>query len=147
MSTASKQRILVVDDDPCVRTMLKRALRGEGYGVVCAADSKEALRCAHDTAPDLVLLGVPLSEKDDWEVFERLIQIKPLLPVVIVTSKANQLFTALSAGAGALLEKPFHFPKLLRAVRQLLAESVEMRLARMTGRIADFHYLPAWHGT
>lgn len=147
MITEVRQNILVVDDDPRIRTMLNRVLSEEGYGVICAADGNEALQSAQSAPPDLVLLDIPITEKNGWEVFERLTKIRPLLPVVIITGKANQLFTALSAGAGALLEKPLHCPKLLQTVRKLLAESVEMRLARMRGKLADFHYLPAWHNS
>jgi hypothetical protein len=51
----------------------------------------------------------------------------------------------LGTGAGALLEKPLDFPKLLQTIRRLLAEPAESRLARMAGRPADFHYVHAQH--
>ena len=144
MKAKSQRRILVVDDDAAVRKMLSRVLAEEGYGVFCASDGADAVQSAAAAAPDLVLLDLSLREKSGWEVFQRLTRIKPLVPVIIITGKANQLFTALSAGAGALLEKPLHFPRLLETVRSLLAETVETRLARMTGKLADFHYLPAY---
>lgn len=147
MSTEVQKRILIVDDDSSVRSMLMRVLADEGYGVLAAADGREALHTAHAAPPDLVLLDVSLRGKNGWEVFQRLTKVKPLLPIVIITGKANQLFTAVSAGAGALLEKPLQFPKLLQTVRKLLAEPAEARLARLAGKLADFHYLPAWHNT
>jgi DNA-binding response OmpR family regulator len=147
MKAKSRRKILVVDDDPAVRTMLSRVLAGEGYGVLCASDGANALQTANAASPDLVLLDLGLREKSGWEVFHCLTKIKPLVPVVIITGKANQLFTALSAGAGALLEKPLHFPKLLQTVRSLLSESVETRFARVAGKLADFHYLPGWRNT
>jgi two-component system response regulator MprA len=147
MSSGFQKHILVVDDDPAVRSMLKRVLADEGYGVTCASNQNEALRNADATPPDLVLLDLSLREKNGWEVFQHLSKIKPLIPVVIITGKANQLFTALAAGAGALLEKPLHFPKLLQTIRKLLAESIDIRAARLAGKCSDFHYLPAWHNT
>jgi two-component system nitrogen regulation response regulator NtrX len=147
MNTEARKNILVVDDDPAVRSLLTRVLADEGYGVVCAPDGPGAVRSANAAAPDLVLLDLSLREKNGWEVFQRLKNIKPLVPVVIVTGMANQLFTALSAGAGGLLEKPLHFPKLLQTVRTLLSEPADARLARLKGKLADFHYLPAWHNT
>jgi len=147
MSTETRKNILVVDDDPAVRSMLTRVLSTEGYEVVAAPDACAALRSAETAEPDLVLLDLSLGGKSGWDVFERLTKLKPLVPVVIITGMANQLFTALAAGAGGLLEKPLHFPKLLQTVRKLLAESIDTRAARLAGKLADFHYLPTWRRT
>jgi hypothetical protein len=64
--------------------------------------------------------------------------------VVVITTRPNQLFTALAAGVAALLEKPLAIPKMLQTISRLLCVSVETRLARMAGKVAQFHYLPAW---
>ena len=80
--------------------------------------------------------------KSGWDTFERLTASNPLLPIIIITARSNQLFTALGAGVGALLEKPLDIPMLLRTVDELLAESAEARLARLTGRQAVFFYRP-----
>ena len=61
----------------------------------------------------------------------------PSLPVVVITARPNQLFTALAAGVGALVEKPLHIPKLLQTISRLLRESVEPRLARLAGKVAS----------
>jgi hypothetical protein len=63
--------------------------------------------------------------------------------VIIITARSQQLFTAVNAGVGALMEKPLGFPKPLKTMRNLLAESPETRLARLTGKRADSHYLPS----
>ena len=65
---------------------------------------------------------------------------------IIATARPNQLFTALSAGAGALLEKPMEIPTLLRTMATLLTETTEQRLARLAGKEAEFHYQPATAG-
>ena len=75
-----------------------------------------------------------------WDTFERLTASQPLLAVIIITARPNQLFTALGAGVGALLEKPLDFPQLLQAVTRLLAETPESRLARLAGQASDFYY-------
>jgi two-component system response regulator MprA len=139
-----QKEILVVDDDPSVRTMLKRVLAEEGYHVQSAANGAAAMQAATTAPPDLVLLDVKLREENGWDVFRRLTRKWPLLPVVIITARPNQLFTALAAGVGALLEKPLHIPKMLRTISYLLRESVETRVARSAGRVAHFDYLPAW---
>lgn len=139
---SAENRILVVDDDSSVREMLTRVLIGEGYLVSAAADGTSALEIAASTKIDLVLLDLNMPGKSGWDTFERLTAGNPLLPVIIVTARVNQLFTAMGAGVGALLEKPLHFPKLLQTIQQLLAEPAESRLARMAGdRSADFHYV------
>ena len=142
-----QKEILVVDDDRSVRRMLRRVLGRAGYRVRSAPNGAAALEAAQDTPPDLVLLDVKLPGESGWDVFRRLTRRWPLLPVVIITARPNQLFTALAAGVGALVEKPLHVHKMLQAIRHLLRESVEHRLARMAGKLAQFHYLPAWPGT
>jgi two-component system OmpR family response regulator len=139
-----QKEILVVDGDPSMRTMLKRVLAEEGYSVRSAANGAAALQIANAVPPDLVLLDLKLRDENGWDVFRRLTRKWPLLPVAVVTARPNQLFTALAAGVGALLEKPFYIPKLVQTIKHLLRESVETRAARMAGKIAQFHYLPAW---
>ncbi len=138
-----EHRILVVDDDSSVREMLTRVLVGEGYLVWTAADGTAALEIAAAAKVDLALLDLNMPGQGGWDIFERLTMENPLLAVIIITAKSNQLFTALGAGVGALLEKPLDFPKLLQTIHQLLAEPAELRSARRAGSPADFHYIHA----
>jgi DNA-binding response OmpR family regulator len=135
-----KPKIMLVDDDAGIREMLSRILTEEGYLVLPAANGQEALELAAAAPMDLVLLDLNLPVKNGWDTFERLTNENPLLPVIIITARSNQLMTALAAGAGALMEKPLDFPKLLHTIRALLDEPAETRLARIAGRPADFHY-------
>jgi CheY-like chemotaxis protein len=90
-----------------------------------------------------VLLDLNMPVKNGWDTFEQLTREHPLLPIIIATARPNQLFTALSAGAGALLEKPMDIPTLLQTMEKLLAESAEQRLARLAGKETVFHYQSA----
>ena len=137
-----KPKILLLDDDEAIRQMLGRVLTQEGYLVVPAATGQQALELAAATELDLALLDLTLPGQSGWDVFERLTAEEPLLPIVIITARANQLFVALGAGAGALMEKPLDLPRLLQIIRDLLDEPAEMRLARLAGKRAEFHYLP-----
>jgi CheY-like chemotaxis protein len=137
-----KNSILLVDDDPGVRRMLLRVLEDEGYIVFPAAGGLEALEIASGKAPDLVLLDLTLPGQDGWQTCQQLSLDHPLLPVIIITARPNQLFSALASGVGALMEKPLDLPKLLRTIQELLEEPPEARLARTVGRSAEFHYLP-----
>ena len=138
-----QKRILVVDDDASVREMLTRVLVNEGYLVWGAGNGAEALEIANTASVDLVILDLMLPGESGWDIFERLTTENPLLSVIIATARSDQLFTAAGAGVGALLEKPLDFPKLLQTVGDLLAEPPEIRLARMAGKSAKLHYLPA----
>src|SRR5262249_43404135 len=125
--TPSKGRILIVDDDSSVREMLTRILVGEGYQVWAASNGAAALTIAAAAQVELVLPDLNMPGKNGWDTFERLTTENPLVSVVIVTARPNQLFTAMGAGVGALVEKPIHFPKLLETVRGLLQEPAELR--------------------
>ena len=137
---ASCKRVLLVDDDRTVRDSLTAVLEAEGYVVVPAEDGQQALDQMYTTPIDLVLLDLNMPRKNGWDTFERLSADHPLVPVILITARPNQLFTAAGAGVGALLEKPLDIPVLLQTIARLLAESVETRLARLAGRDVPFRY-------
>jgi CheY-like chemotaxis protein len=137
-----KKTILLVDDDLAVLESLTRVLTGEGYCVVPAHHGQEALDVMAVAEVDLVLLDLNMPVRSGWDTFERLSQEHPLLPVVIVTARPNQLFLARAAGVGALLEKPLDIPELLQTIRDLLDEPAEVRLARLAGKETPFHFSP-----
>lgn len=142
-SSRPGKRILLVDDDPTVRDSLNDVLVSEGYFVIPAENGQQALDFAVGLPVDLVLLDLNMPVKNGWDTFEQLTREHPLLPIIIATARPNQLFTALSAGAGALLEKPMDIPTLLQTMEKLLAESAEQRLARLAGKETVFHYQSA----
>lgn len=138
----AKEKILLVDDEPAIRQMLSRLLAGEGYDVLPVTSGAEALEFAAHTDFDLVLLDLNMPGMDGWDTYEKLIARKPLLPVIVITARPNQRFTALAAGIGALMEKPLDLQKLFSTIRNLLDEPEDKRIARMAGRPTEFHYVP-----
>ena len=138
-----QSRILLVDDDHGVRDSLAGVLMAEGFLVVPAANGAEALIIAHASPVDMVILDLNMPVKNGWDTFEQLSAEHPLLPVIIVTARPNQLFTALGAGVGALLEKPLDIPNLLTTIRRLLKESDASHLRRLAGQKTPFHYQAA----
>ena len=134
------RRILLVDDDPTVRDSLKELLDGEGYLVTPAENGKQALQLADRLPIDLALLDLNMPVLNGWDTFRQMIFKHPLLPVIIVTARPGQMFTAAGVGAGALLEKPLDIPTLLRTIKELLREPVANRLARLAGHETDFYY-------
>jgi CheY-like chemotaxis protein len=144
-----KKKILLVDDDPAIRKMLGLLLTGEGYTVLLAVNGGDSIEVVRTTEIDLVLLDLNMPGMDGWQTFEQLASENPMLPIVVITARHNQHFTALAAGIGALLEKPLDLPKLFLTIRDLLDEPDEIRLARVAGRPSEFHYVPprtAGHG-
>jgi DNA-binding response OmpR family regulator len=140
-----KPKLLLVDDDPTVREMIGRVLTEAGHLVLLAANGQEALDLAAATEVDLVLLDLNMPVKGGWDTFERLTAENPFLPIIIITARPNQIFPALASGAGALMEKPLDFSKLLETIRALLSEPAEKRLTRMAGKPAEFRYVPPEH--
>jgi DNA-binding response OmpR family regulator len=142
-----RRRILLVDDDAGVRGSLQDVLVEEGYLVIPANDGQHALEIVASTSVDLVLLDLNMPRKNGWDTFERLSAEHPLVPVILITARSNQLFTAVGAGVGALLEKPLDIPHLLTTIRRLLTESSEVQLRRLVGQKAPFDYRPSHVGS
>lgn len=131
---------MLVDDDPAIRQILLRLLEENDYLVLAASNGAEAIEAAAAAKPDLVLLDLNMPIKDGWETFKQLSTENPLLPFILITACPNQLFSALGAGVGALLEKPLDFEKLFITIESLLKEPVETRLERVRKR--DSSYIP-----
>lgn len=138
----AKVKILITDDDPAIRQILMRLLTEEGYFVLTAANGVEALELARLTKFDIVLLDLNMPVKDGWETFEQLSTRQPLLPIILITARPNQLFPALASGVVALLEKPLDLTKLFLTIHNFLEEPLETRFARTMGRPTVFSYIP-----
>jgi DNA-binding NtrC family response regulator len=137
-----QKKILLIDDDPAMRQVLARLLAEEDYGVLPAANGIEALELVNNTQFDLALLDLNAPDMEGWNAFEKISSKNALLPFVVITAHPNQLFPAVDLNIGTLMEKPLDLPKLFHTIRNLLKEPPEVRLARMAGRPAEFHYVP-----
>ena len=134
-------RILVVDDEPAVRSALERALRLAGYQVELAADGQEALDQLAVAAPDAVVLDVLMPRLDGLEVCRRLRAVGDRTPVLVLTARdaiADRV-EGLDAGADDYLVKPFALEELLARVRALLRRSSdgERRVLRFSDLVLD----------
>jgi two-component system alkaline phosphatase synthesis response regulator PhoP len=118
-------RILVVDDDPEIVTMLSTRLGKRGYKISTASDGHQAIELAKKELPDVVLLDVMMPGKSGWEV-ARAIKQDPathavkIVMVSAIGEKTNEI-TAPIYGADAHVDKPFEFEHLERVIAQLLA--------------------------
>jgi DNA-binding response OmpR family regulator len=120
MST-NRGHVLVVDDDPDIRVLLKELLERQGYGVTEAANGKEALRALYSVPPDVVLLDVSMPELDGWQTLERIRDLSDV-PVAMLTARAAELekVRGLKAGADDYITKPFGRQELLARVEAML---------------------------
>ncbi len=132
-------RILVVDDEPAVRTALERALRLDGYDVELAADGNEALAALSTAGRDAVVLDVLMPGLGGLDVCRELRQRGDHTPVLMLTARAGvaDRVAGLDAGADDYLVKPFHLDELLARIRALLRRSgltagTVLRVADMT---------------
>lgn len=141
--TPAENKILLVDDNPAIRQILLRLLAGEGYSVQTAANGVEALALADATPFDLVLLDLNMPVKNGRETFHQLSTKNPLLPIILITARPSQFPPALASAAGAVVEKPLDFVKLLNTIHKLLEEPAETRLARFGGGSQCFVFPPS----
>jgi Response regulators consisting of a CheY-like receiver domain and a winged-helix DNA-binding domain len=131
-----RAKILVVDDDEKITSLLKRSLTFEGYDVLTAQDGRAGLQAMLETEPDLVVLDVMMPNLDGWEVCERIRKSGSKVPILMLTAKdeVKDRVKGLDLGADDYLVKPFALEELLARVRALLrrgsggAEAAEGRL-------------------
>jgi two-component system response regulator MprA len=118
-------RILVVDDEPAVRTSLESALRFDGYEVAAVGDGMAALDDAESDAPDLIILDVLMPRLDGIQTVRRLRARGDMVPVLLLTARdaMGDRVLGLDAGADDYLVKPFGLEELLARVRALLRRS------------------------
>lgn len=113
--------ILVVDDDPRIRKLLKRCFEGEGGKVREAGDRKAALAILASDLVDLVTLDLNLGTDDGLDV-ARAIRTTSTVPIIMVTAKDDVIdrVVGLEIGADDYITKPFHLREVLARVKSVL---------------------------
>jgi len=117
-------RVLIIEDEPDLRSGLKRALRDEGYAVDTADNGADGLFNAESVDYDAILLDVMLPQLDGWEVLARL-RKKKKTPVLMLTARdqSRDRVKGLDIGADDYVVKPFDLPELLARLRSLIRRS------------------------
>src|SRR5438067_7574809 len=115
---ANPPKVLVVDDEPQIRTLLKATLSRAGYAVVEAASGREALNAKAIDKPDLILLDLGLPDRDGLELVAAL-RGEPRSALIVVSARdqTEQKVTALDLRADDYVTKPFDTEALLARVR------------------------------
>ena len=114
-------RILLVDDEQSVQTLLTYPLRKEGYEVIPASTGREALERFEEGQFDLVVLDVMLPEVDGFDVCRQL-RAKSSVPIIMLTAKAEELdkVLGLELGADDYITKPFSMREFRSRVKAVL---------------------------
>jgi DNA-binding response OmpR family regulator len=114
-------RILIVDDDEDIRSLLRELLGRAGYRVEEAANGRAALRQLFETPPSLVLLDVTMPELDGYQTLERIRDLSDV-PVIMLTARTQELerVRGLASGADDYVSKPFGRQELLARIQALL---------------------------
>ena len=116
------RRVLIIDDDPAITSVVKRGLAFDGFRVDIAGTGHAGLAMARDRSLDAVVLDLMLPGLSGWEVLERLREADPQLPVLMLTARdtdADQV-QGLERGADDYMIKPFSLEVLAARLRALL---------------------------
>jgi len=131
MAEPTSSRILLVDDEPAIQTLLAYPLRKDGYEVVSATDGREALDRFAEGRFDLVVLDIMLPKLDGIEVCRRM-RSRSQVPIIMLTAKDDEIdkVVGLEMGADDYITKPFSVREFRSRVRAAL------RRAEMGGGLA-----------
>ena len=144
-------RVLVVEDEIRMASLLKRGLEEEGYAVDVVGDGAEAVWLATEAHHDAVVLDVMLPALDGFEVCRRLRGADCWAPVLMLTARQDvaDRVRGLDAGADDYLLKPFSFAELTARLRALTRRGPHPRPTTL--QVGDLHLDPvtrrAWRGT
>jgi len=127
-------RILLVDDEQSIQTLLSYPLRKDGYEVIQATDGREALARFEEQPVDLVVLDVMLPQLDGLEVCRRL-RSRSAVPIIMLTAKSEEIdkVVGLEIGADDYITKPFSVREFRSRVKAALRRSELSRAAESGG--------------
>ncbi len=141
--------ILLVEDDQELSAVVSNRLRESGYEVRTAFTGPEALEQVAEKEPDLVLLDIMLPEMDGLEVCRRLRSSHPLLYIMMLTARTEEMdrVVGLEVGADDYLTKPFSLSELIARVRSALRRLRLTEEAMGDAPQADMEVIEAGHLT
>jgi two-component system KDP operon response regulator KdpE len=127
--TNSSVKILVVDDEPPIRKLLRLGLSTQGYSVVEAMNATAAIEQIALTQPDLVVLDLGLPDLSGYELLRRWRDERSDLPVVILSSRTDEggIVQALELGADDYITKPFGMNELVARIRVALRHRLQQQ--------------------
>jgi DNA-binding response OmpR family regulator len=120
--------ILIIEDDPAISMGLKENLKAEGYKVECEENGESGYKSATDSNPDLIILDLMLPGKDGLEICRDLRKAGNNVPILMLTSKKEEMdkVLGLEMGADDYVTKPFSLRELEARIKALLRRRLEV---------------------
>jgi two-component system KDP operon response regulator KdpE len=136
--TAAPIKVLVIDDEPPIRKLLRMGLTSQGYSIIEAGNGKAALELMRE-APDLVILDLGLPDIQGHELLRTIRSRNEGVPVVVLSSRGDEAgkVKALDLGADDYVTKPFGMDELLARMRAALRHQLQLQGERPIFRIGD----------
>ena len=136
--SATPVRILVVDDEPPIRKLLRLGLNAHGYDVHEAANGKSALDMLAKK-PDLVILDLGLADIDGLSLLESIRRRRESLPIIVLSSRGDEAgkVAALDLGADDYVTKPFGMDELLARMRAALRHQLQVQGERPVFQVGE----------
>jgi DNA-binding response OmpR family regulator len=126
---ASHQRVLIADDDPTIRELLKLILSDDGYEVISAVNGHELVRLAQERAPCLILVDLMMPQMDGYEAIRQMRNDSRTahIPMLILTgrSRSGDVVVGFESGADDYIAKPFDTSELLARVKGHLRRAAQ----------------------
>lgn len=124
---SAAHRVLVIDDEPGMRSLMRRGLGLSGYEVETADGGEAGLEAASQRPPDVVLLDLMMPGLDGFETLECLCGLEPRPRVIVLSGRDGPEDRRRAAGADRFLVKPVTFEVLLEAISSAIRESRAQR--------------------
>jgi two-component system KDP operon response regulator KdpE len=136
--TAPPLRVLVIDDEPPIRKLLRMGLSTQGYRVIEAADGQAALDHMREK-PDLIILDLGLPDMQGLELLRAMRTRDEGVPIVVLSSRSDESakVQALDIGADDYVTKPFGMDELLARIRAALRHQLQVQGERPIFRVGD----------
>ncbi len=132
-------RVLVIDDEPPIRRLLRTGLSTQGYQVTDATNGRTALEALARELPDLIILDLGLPDIAGHELLRRIREAHEAVPVVVLSSREDEKgkVEALDLGADDYITKPFGMNELLARMRAALRHRIQEGGERPVFRVGD----------
>jgi DNA-binding response OmpR family regulator len=123
-----QKKILIIEDEPDIVRGLRDALQFEGFEVDARSTGAEGLAAAMDWIPDCVLLDLMLPDDNGYRICETLRSRDPVVPIIILTAKAQEAdkVRGLEAGADDYVTKPFSIAELIARINAIFRRQARM---------------------
>jgi two-component system KDP operon response regulator KdpE len=127
--TVLNVKILVVDDEPAIRKLLRVGLTSEGYAVIEAVNAKDAISLVAKEQPDLILLDLGLPDMAGHDLLAKWRSDAVELPIVVLSSRTDEtgIVKALEIGADDYVTKPFGMKELAARIRVALRHRLQQQ--------------------